>query len=221
MGQSNGVATKRAAICAAVVLALGLVADLMGITSFTTGRDLRGIVDWIGPPPSQSATPSVSRSSPPAGKTSRQPGKTAVPEAPPQPRTEYLTQVEAASNSTWIEGRVANIDGNEYQDTLFFPCGYSPAETDAVYSLGGAGIRFTAIVGIEPSNSADYRVPITIQGDDRILSRFTISVGHARKVNVDLKGVKLLRLACGDATDSRGVTYAVAVAWGDAAVTRR
>jgi hypothetical protein len=219
---SVGQTTKRITLGAAVVLVLGLTADLAGITTFATGLDLHGIVTKVGGSSAPDGeTPTVHA---PTGHATPHPGSvspdvSATPHAEP-PSIEYLANVKPASESMFVEGRVANIGGKDYQDTVLFPCDADPATTSGVYSLGGTASRFKATVGLEPKWSSDYKVPITVLGDKMTLGRYIVSVGDARKIDVNVKGVGLLRLVCGDAVDEDGVTFPVEVAWGNAEITR-
>jgi putative heme-binding domain-containing protein len=91
------------------------------------------------------------------------------------------------------------------------------ADSDLVVDLKGGGEAFTAKVGVDDETTGDGSVEFFVIGDDKILWRSGVLRGReeAVKVNVKLKGVKLLRLHVSDGGDGNGKDHAD---WADAKI---
>ncbi|MFF5922410.1 NPCBM/NEW2 domain-containing protein [Streptomyces flavochromogenes] len=78
------------------------------------------------------------------------------------------------------------------------------AFSDVAFHLGGAGNRFTALVGIDDRSarrSSAGATRATVYGDDRVLftSPVLTAAGGPLPVDVDVRGVRVLRLEVADA----------------------
>ncbi|WP_411102947.1 sulfatase-like hydrolase/transferase [Streptomyces sp. cmx-4-9] len=167
----------------------------------------------------------------PAGPV-RYPARGGVGTAPPAPaRDSYLSDlswISAANGWGPVErdasnGRNAAGDGPpiSFGGTAYAKGLGVHAPSDIAYHLGGAGLRFTALVGIDDFSAAQSALGATrarVYGDDRLLltTPTLTAAGGPVPVDVDVRGVHVLRLVVEDANQRSSFDH---TSWALARVT--
>ncbi|MFG2749061.1 sulfatase-like hydrolase/transferase [Streptomyces xanthophaeus] len=152
----------------------------------------------------------------PAGPV-RYPATGSVPTPPPAPtRSSYLSDLTwiSATNGWGPVERDASNGKNAAGDGpsiafggTTYPKGLGVhAPSDIAYHLGGVGVRFTSLVGIDDFSAAQSAVGATrakVYGDERLLHTtptLTAATGPVQ-VDLDVRGVRVLRLVVEDANN--------------------
>jgi hypothetical protein len=134
----------------------------------------------------------------------------------------YISDLTPSSNlDELIYPGPVKIDGSIYPKSISFSCDNGDlAAFPAVYRLKHNARRFEATVGIEANWPSDYLVGVSLLGDGHPLLTFSVSVLKPKTVDVNLRGVHTLTLACfTPGITSTGSSANIEVAWGNARVT--
>ena len=134
----------------------------------------------------------------------------------------YISGLTPSSNlSELIYPGPVKILGSIYPKSISFSCdnGDLPA-FPGVYRLKHNARRFEATVGVEANWPASYIVGVSVLGDGRNLLTFSVSVLRPKTIDVNVRGVHILTLACfTPGITSTGSSANIEVAWGNARVT--
>ena len=164
-----------------------------------------------------SASPSEPDASP-AAVTTAEPAP-----APPAPASDYLFDLEPASN-TGFEVGSKTINGADYGRSVFH--GLSPCNSgDGVgysvqYYLGRKYSSFTAVAGL---SDLDTPAPIPVQfriDSDRAHRDFKAPLGTSFKVDFNVKGALYLRLSVYETNSAAPCNINGVAVWGDAQIRR-
>jgi len=181
-----------------------------------------------------SGTPPKAASSPVAGSSlvphisasaSSQAGKLApvvIPRASGTSSFSYISDLTPSSNlGELIYPGPVEIYGSIYPKSISFSCDNGDlAAFPAVYRLKHNARRFEATVGIEAKWPSNYVVGVSLLGDGRPLLSFSVSVLKPKTVDVNVRGIHILTLACfTPGITSAGSSANIEVAWGNARVT--
>ena len=180
-----------------------------------------------GTPPKAAPSPVAASSPAPHISASARPqaGKSAPVVLPRNSSTSsfsYISDLAPSSNlGELIYPGPVKIYGSIYPNSISFSCdnGDLPA-FPGVYKLKHNARRFEATVGIEANWPSSYLVGVSVLGDGRNLLTFSVSVLKPKTINVNVRGVHLLTLACfTPGITSTGSSGNIEVAWGNARVT--
>ncbi|WP_337062737.1 cell wall-binding repeat-containing protein [Kineococcus sp. G2] len=137
----------------------------------------------------------------------------------------YLDELaQPEGNATYVQSH-ATIGGVFYPRSAAFSTYVPTSTTDTrnaeyrVWDIGAGRSRFTAVVGVADGVTSGLTARVEVFGDERLLSSYEVAVGKPASIDVDVRGVRNLKLvttssdrtSTGDETDH--VVY-----FGDSAV---
>src|SRR5689334_8451507 len=163
-------------------------------------------------------TPRAPASSPvaPPGGPSSQASESApvvVPEASGRSSFSYLANLHPSGGlGELVTPGPVKISGSIYPKSISFYCNVGDPTAFPVYKLKHNARRLQATIGLPATSPPQFQAGI--------LRTIVVSVRKPRTVDVNLKGVHALRLECFGSGNSATGGEAVAVAWGNARVTR-
>ncbi|WP_424216506.1 sulfatase-like hydrolase/transferase (plasmid) [Streptomyces sp. BI20] len=169
-----------------------------------------------------------------AGAALRHPARVALDVAPAPPTADSwlsdLPWISATNGWGPVErdasnGKNAAGDGTPiaFGGTVYAKGLGTHAPSDIAWHLGGVGDRFTALVGIDDFSAKQSTVGATrarVYGDDRLLltTPTLTAAGGPAAVDVDVRGVRVLRLVVEDANGKSSFDH---TSWARARVTVR
>ncbi|TDC66919.1 hypothetical protein E1258_01395 [Micromonospora sp. KC207] len=175
-----------------VVLALtviGLVADLMGIVSFVTGKN--------GPELAAPASPSAEATKPsPLGPamstpptTSPEPEATPGQAATPTAGTVYATDLDLLNQASDIDVGSAEIRGEHYGHSVVYRCSVFCDSPRGVveFNLGGRYKTFAVTVGVlDDAQDADQVGYFEVFVDGSPVKKVSATLGKPKSMKIDL-----------------------------------
>jgi len=180
-----------------------------------------------GTPP-KAASPPVARSphvphiSASASSQASKSAPVVIPRASGRSSFSYISDMTPDSSlGELVYPGPVEIYGSIYPKSISFSCdnGDLPA-FPGVYKLQNNARRFEATVGIEAKWPSDYVVGVQLLGDGRTLLTFSVSVLKPKTIDVNVRGVHTLTLACFTPGITSSASSAnIEVAWGNARVT--
>jgi|SRR4051794_31048015 len=190
-------------IIGSVIAAVAVVIALIQVNSDTPSKAASSPV-----PVSSSASPQVSESAP-----------VVIPQTSSTSSFSYLSDLNPSGDlGELVNPGPVKISGSIYPKSISFYCNVGDPTAFPAYTLTHNARRFQATIGLAAKLPPNFQAGIVLVGDGRTLRTFSISV--PKTVNVNVTGVHTLRLECfGSGTSATG-GWAVAVAWGNARVSR-
>ncbi len=168
-------------------------------------------------------TPASSPVPPSAGPSSQasESAPVVVPEASGTSSFSYLANLHPSGGlGELVTPGPVKISGSIYPKSISFYCNVGDPTAFPVYKLKHNARRLQATIGLPATSPPQFQAGILLVGDGRTLRTIVVSVRKPRTVDVNLKGVHALRLECFGSGNSATGGEAVAVAWGNARVTR-
>ncbi|MFC8845807.1 NPCBM/NEW2 domain-containing protein [Micromonospora sp. NPDC057141] len=174
----------------AALTVIGLVADLMGIVSFVTGKN--------GPELAAPASPSAEATGSPAlGATIGTPLPTspepeATPEqsaSPPTAETVYATDLDLLNQASDIDVGSAEIRGEHYGHSVVYRCSlYCDSPRGVVeFNLGGRYKTFEVTVGVlDDAQDADQVGYFEVFVDGSPVKKVSATLGKPTSMKIDL-----------------------------------
>ena len=193
-------------IIGSVVAAVAVVIALIQVNSGTP------------PKADSSPVPHISTgASPPASE----PATVVTPETSSTYSFSYLSDLNPSGDlaEQVIPGPVT-ISGSIYPKSISFYCNVGDQTAFPAYKLAHNARRFQATIGLAAESPPQFRAGVILVGDGRTLRTFTVSVLKPKTVDVNVTGIHTLQLECFGSGNSTTGGEAVAVAWGNAGVSR-
>lgn len=170
-----------------------------------------------GTSPNAASSPVPSTS---AGASSQAASSAPVVTPPAAGAVSYLADLHPTGNlaELVVPGPVT-ITGSIYPKSISFYCNVGDPTPFPVYTVRRRARRFQATIGLAPGSPAQFQAGVILLGDGRTLRTLSVSVRNPTTVDVDVKGVKSLRLECFGSGNSATGGEAVPIVWGNARIS--
>ncbi|MFI2663581.1 NPCBM/NEW2 domain-containing protein [Micromonospora carbonacea] len=173
----------------AVLTVIGLIADLMGIVSFVTGKNGPELVAPASPSAGVTGPPALGVTSTAPPTTAPQPQATPEPPAEPTVTTVYATDLDLLNRASDIDVGSAEIQGAHYGHSVVYRCSVfcnSPRGT-VEFNLGGRYRTFEATVGVlDDAQDADQVGYFEVFVDGSPVKKVSATLGKPRSMRIDL-----------------------------------
>ncbi|WP_433687989.1 NPCBM/NEW2 domain-containing protein [Micromonospora carbonacea] len=186
-----------------VVLALtviGLVADLMGIVSFVTGKNGPELAAPASPSAEATRSPAVGATIGTPPTASPEPEATPGQPATPTAGTVYATDLDLLNQASDIDVGSAEIRGEHYGHSVVYRCSlYCDSPRGVVeFNLGGRYKTFEVTVGVlDDAQDADQVGYFEVFVDGSPVKKVSATLGKPTSMKIDLtpEAVRLKLLA--------------------------
>lgn len=135
--------------------------------------------------------------------------------------TSYLADLKPSGK---LAGRVnlgpVKISGSIYPKSISFYCNVGDPTAFPEYKLKQGARRFQAIIGLAGKWPPHFSAGIILLGDGHTLRTLSVSGPKPKTVDVNVAGVHTLQLECFGSGTSSTAGWAVAVAWGNARISK-
>ena len=193
-------------ILGSVLAAVAVVIALILVNSGTPPKAASSPV----PPISASASPQASESAP-----------VVIPETSSTSSFSYLSDLNPSGDlGELVNQGPVKISGSIYPESISFYCNVGDQTAFPAYKLAHNARRFQATIGLAAESPPQFRAGVILVGDGRTLRTFTVSVLKPKTVDVNVTGIHTLQLECFGSGNSTTGGEAVALAWGNARVSR-
>lgn len=146
---------------------------------------------------SKPASPPITTPSATAEPTTPEPTPSALPTAGSPPI--FLADL-ANIGGAYAESGGMDISGQSYPRSVKAQCDSFAGPLE--YNLGKRGALLTGELGLPDDSSGNSIHDIVIYGDDRVLLSTSVSLGHPKKLHVDVHGVLRLKFGCTERPNS-------------------
>ena len=193
-------------IIGSVVAAVAVVVALIQVNSGTPPKAASSPV----PPISASASPPAS-----------EPATVVTPETSSTSSFSYLSDLNPSGDlGELVNPGQVKISGSIYPESISFYCNVGDPTVFPAYKLEHNARRFQATIGLGAKFPPHFEAGVILVGDGHTLRTLTVSALRPKTVDVNVTGVHTLQLECFGSGNSTTGGEAVAVAWGNARVSR-
>ena len=173
-----------------------------------------------GAPPKAASSPKPSISAS-ASSPAVESAPVVIPETSGTSSFSYLSDLNPSGDlGELVNPGQVKISGSIYPKSISFYCNVGDPTAFPAYELKHNARRFQATIGLAAESPPQFRAGVILVGDGRTLRTFTVSVLKPKTVDVNVTGIHTLQLECFGSGNSTTGGEAVAVAWGNARVSR-